>query len=197
MEPHFDEAKDRSHGLPTEEEALADRRLVGTLLETLARADRQTRDECMEILARVLPQLEAEDAPLLTPQHRAILARCMANRNPPMKDFARYLKLYTAFTVAALQALPKIGDTSSLPIVERLAARNNPDASTRLAAQACLPRLQERLQNRAAGGSLLRPAGASSTSEAANSLLRASAPGPSQTDPKHLLRPGNRDPSDA
>jgi hypothetical protein len=172
---------------------LEDKRLVGPLLETLALSDGEIRFLCMEVLASILPQLQASDAHLLTSQHRAILARQMFDVNLPMKQYAQYLKLHTAFTVAALQALSRIGDKSMLPVVERLADPTNPDAATRLAAQDCLPLLRERIQNSDDSHSLLRAAGASSTSDAADILLRPATASPSQTDPQHLLRASDRE----
>jgi hypothetical protein len=165
-------------------------RSVGLLIEQLDAVDNHARVVAHEALADLLPRLRAEDAPLLTREHRARLYRALRFSSrfqwPIHKD--------VPLVVAILKALEQVGDARALPEVERLAVRSR-EPRIRTAAQSCLPALRERIAQEREQARLLRPADSPSLLRPARApvenLVRP-AQGPGNVEPEKLLRPGGK-----
>jgi hypothetical protein len=145
---------------------------------------KRVRAQARTALTRLLPRLEAGDAPLLKETQRAVLRGVLTstgNANS-VKDAD------VDFTLAILKAFENVGDWKSAPYVKRLTGSVTPKR-IRDAASECLPYLQALAAKQKPGETLLR---ASSANEAANvspeTLLRPAAP-QQETDPDTLLRP--------
>ena len=160
-----------------------DLRAVPRLIEMLEYKDTDIKVDAAMLLEKLLPKLKATDAPLLTPEHHAILNRILAGKIGLKQDKTELLR------VATLQALQQIGDASSLPFVIELANGVSPDPRIPVAqaARECLPFLQDRIEHlrqtqtllRASDGNgtptdmLLRPAMSATSNTPAEELLRA------------------------
>ena len=105
-----------------------------------------------DALVRLLPTVEESDSELLTGEHRESFNRLLSARLPV--DYLSGALVAPEYLVSILQALSRIGDSSSLPAVERLA--NSPGSSkVKDAARACLRLLRRRSAE--LGDALLRP----------------------------------------
>ena len=96
--------------------------------------------------------------------------------------------------MAILQAFAQVGDSSALPIVEKLAREEAKTVDQRRiqeAAQECLPALRLRAQKERDPHTLLRATG--SAGNDTETLLRA-ATTVQETPPEQLLRPGSSSP---
>ena len=140
--------------------------------------------EMGEILARLLPQIEAEDAVLFSPTQRAILRRLL-------------WKTDTMLVLGALQALRKIGNSADLPFVQRLAQGAWNAAEKPMLIPVAIEtaahietRLSQQNQTQTLLRSSIRPEGVQAE------LLRPAAPQTSRTDAGQLLRAENGDPQD-
>lgn len=166
-----------------------DLRAVPRLIEMLEYTDNDLKIDTVMLLEKLLPKLKASDAPLLTPEHHAILNRLLAGK--------LRLKPHDAALLASrvLSALEQVGDVSSLPFVEQVAegkgVANDFMAAERdriqQAARECLPALRLRVEHlrqtqtllRASDGNLtppdmlLRPALSATSNTPAEELLRA------------------------
>ena len=127
-----------------------DRRIVGPLTEALDYGDAVTRDAARRCLLRLLPQLTPADAFKLEPRHRRRLNRVLGSEDEPL-------------ILAVLQALPRIGDSSSVASVQQL-KRHAQSNRLKLAAAECLPLLTLRIEERRISGTLLRPSSEADTS---------------------------------
>lgn len=130
------------------------------------------------LLTRLLPRLQASDTTLLTEAQRAGLAHTLT-RNSKNPDYL----------VAVLKALEQVGDSSALPVVERLATGKLKTADPKrvqAAARACLPYLQTRCQQQQASDTLLR---ASGVFETPPDVLLRPAHGVLTAEGAELLRP--------
>ena len=167
---------------------LDDARCIGALVEIWNPQgqgyNRNTRQQAETALIRLLPRLNASDAPLLKESQRAILRNILAMDG--YKQFGRYYD--EAFLIAILKTFAQIGDWKSVTQVRKLAAKAKRD-KVREAAKDCLPFLEELATKQRAAETLLRASGAT---EAANiapeTLLRPAAPA-ADTQPETLLRP--------
>jgi len=139
-----------------------DRRIVGPLTEALDYGDAVTRDAARRCLLRLLPQLTPADAFKLETRHRRRLNRVLGSEDEPL-------------ILAVLQALPRIGDSSSIAAVQHL-KRHTRVRKIRRVATECLPLLMLRIEELQISGTLLRP-----SSEA-------------DASPEMLLRPVTSDP---
>jgi len=139
-----------------------DRRIVGPLTEALDYGDAVTRDAARRCLLRLLPQLTPADAFKLEARHRRRLNRVLSSEDDPLIQ-------------AVLEALPRIGDSSSLAAVQHLKRYTRVRKIRRLATE-CLPLLMLRIEELRISGTLLRP-----SSEA-------------DASPEMLLRPVSYDP---
>ena len=144
---------------------------VGTLLDLLStpKAPKQITP-LYTALTELLPQMKASDAETLTAGQRRILHLSLQNNAGMMIAPA----VHQNYRLAVLEAMERIGDAASIPIVERLAngrGRTVTQEALKAAAIACLPRLRANF-----GGG-----------EADKTLLRASSLEPSA--PEMLLRP--------
>ncbi len=139
-----------------------DRRIVGPLTEALDYGDAVTRDAARQCLLRLLPQFAAADAYKLEARHRRRLNRVLSSEDEPL-------------ILAVLQALPRIGDSSSIAPVQHV-KRHTQSKKVRKAATDCLPLLTLRIEELRISGTLLR-----ASSEA-------------DTAPEMLLRPLDFDP---
>ena len=145
---------------------------VSPLLSLLESGQKKERwQSAAAALTALLPQMKASDAPLLTPAARQTLHRFVGG-NPASLRIAP--SCGDTLRIAMLKALEQVGDSSAIPVVERLAnakARTADQIRIRQAAIDCLPLL------RANCGEI----------ETARILLRASRP--ETTEPATLLRP--------
>lgn len=146
-----------------------DRRIVGPLTEALDYGDAVTRDAARRCLLRLLPQFASADACKLEARHRRRLNRVLSSEDEPL-------------ILAVLQALPRIGDSSSLAPVQHL-QRQTRSKKIRRAATECLPLLTLRIEELRVSGTLLRP----SSEAAPETLLRAVSFDPDY-DSRDLLR---------
>ena len=168
---------------------MEDIRCVGALVDVWSAQGsvnytKQVREQAQVALTRLLPRLQAGDAPLLKESQRAVLRNVLTttgNANSP-KDAD------VDFTLAILKAFETVGDWKSAPQVKRLAEPANPKR-IRAAAMECLPTLEALAEKQKPGETLLR---ASSAMEAASvspeALLRPATP-TQDTAPDTLLRP--------
>lgn len=152
-----------------------DVRTVGLYVDLLDVQDRGLRTVARDTLARLLPQIQAGNANLLSDSQRQTLAQALLKgRNEPLSK-------------AILQAFTQIGDTRVLPQVQRVADGKGDGSwsvDVRVAARDCLFALQLRQEQEQAAQTLLR---ASASAETPQELLRASQSVP-DTAPQELLR---------
>jgi hypothetical protein len=134
-------------------------------------------------LCILLPQLTVADAVRLNTRHRTLL-------NDALNEHER-LEL----VLAILEALPRIGDESSLPIIERLARVHSASAGQEVSnsATTCLTLLRKRLDAESDQYQLLRPSDHIQFQR--QSLVRPASRSESASDDQ-LLRPGNIDDSE-
>ena len=93
-------------------------------------------------LTHLLPLMKASDAPLLNAGQRAALNRLLTGAGFALRHGPSRLE----FVLAALKALEQIGDSSSIPTVQRLAEMRTLSPGRRRIRQAaldCLPALQQ------------------------------------------------------
>lgn len=157
-----------------------DKRAVGPLAEALTFEDKNVQAVARDALTRLLPRLNASDAPLLNEEQRNELNKALKTR-----------QRHDDFLIAILKAYEQIGDSKALPFVESLAkgeGRAEKSLPVREAAIACLPALRERAERERAAQTLLRPA--TSPDNPSEFLLRP-AQGASEVDPDTLLRPSS------
>jgi hypothetical protein len=153
---------------------------VGALAETLEWPDPRVQEMAASALKRLLPQLRASDAHLLTRAQRACLYRCLTmsrvGRDGPL-------------ILAILQALQQVGDAAAIPHVRRLAESKvlSPmQRKVRAAAEDCLPYLEVQASQQRASQTLLRASGQEKLP--AGDLLRP-AESANVTTPQELMRP--------
>ena len=158
---------------------------VGPLIDVLATSDVLRDQEINDVLIRLLPRLQASDANLLLPRHRKYLNQFLG------RD-ASWLYPNTAsraeLKIAILRTLEQVGDKTSLPAVEKL-AKSAANLQVRLAAQDCLPFLQQRVDHSNTQQTLLRASGADAAPEV---LLRPASSG-EEAAPEQLLRASTLD----
>jgi hypothetical protein len=172
---------------------------VGALVDLFKYDTLDAHETAKRGLTELLPKLRADQAALLTPEHRALLnTRLMV---PPEelghKDirelFSNTTDREVEFRVAILKAYEQVGDEKALAVVTRLA---NVDLGpgvysarglqrVKAAAAECLPYLKFRVAKLTAQNSLLR--GAAQEEASAGTLLRA-ASSVSPSDPAVLVR---------
>ena len=171
-----------------------DVRCVGALIDVWTPSGRvcypgRIREQARAALTRLLPRLQAEDAPQLKEAQRTLLRGVLASAGQTysLQDFN------PKFVVAILHCFAQIGDWKSLPQVQKLVTAENP-SPVRVAARECLPILEALAEKQKPGETLLR---ASSATEAASvspeTLLRPAAPQKEVT-PDTLLRPSGETP---
>ncbi|MCC6729089.1 MAG: hypothetical protein IT208_07100 [Chthonomonadales bacterium] len=158
-----------------------DRRAVPELLGLLAIEQRAVRGPVVAALVRLLPELRATDAPLLTGSHHQRIAAILRARTSHRRWCGTDLKL------AALRALEQVGDDRAAALVTELADGKvaGADPAVRAQAAASLPAVRTAWERRRLGRTLLRAAAAP---PGAASLLRPA--GPAGTPSGNLLRPG-------
>lgn len=184
---------------------------VGPLLEATQMLMPDVKAKAIAALTRLLPQMQAEDAALLTTYQRNALRRLLSigpvehpsynaltMEGIPVAQIEAMRTTYqgrteaqTRFVLGALHVLKHIGAGQEVALVERLAtgngvARNNDTIQE--AAQECLPIVQARAVQERGSQSYLRAA--SEPSAPSDVLLRPSA-GTAETDNRHLLRASN------
>jgi hypothetical protein len=166
-----------------------DVRSVGALVDALSLDDPHTHETAVQALTRLLPQLKASDAALLTPEQRDKLCRVLyiPIENVLFKDVTGIFKPAknpaVDFRVAILQAFAQVGDSRALPIVTHLAegeAKTAAERRIQAAALWCLPNLRARVEAELAPNTLLRASDGSGSD--AQDLLR-SVPNPHETKP--------------
>lgn len=156
---------------------LNDVRTVGALAEALEFGDKTTRDMAGYTLCRLLPQLQASDASLLTAKQRSILNFVLEGKE-------------IALMLAVLKAYEQVGDRRALPFVQKLSVGQGMtyrNQSVQDAACTCLPFLEARIEQEQARQSLLR---ASDGNAASPDVLLRPAEAGVETDPQQLLRAG-------
>lgn len=152
---------------------------IPRLIDVLGWPDPALRSVAIVSLVRNLKQLRASDSRLLGRSHRAAL-----NTFLDMREARKHRE----FLVAILKTLEQVGDDSSVPCVEKLAASRPRTASEIIVRQAaidCLPFLQLRAQSNRESSVLLR-ASASAREDPA-SLVRPAAAA-TEDDARHYLR---------
>ena len=128
-------------------------------------------------LTMMLQSISSDNAPALTLEQHAHLLTLLGQEHVEF-----------GYTLAALQALPHIGQESALPRLTALAHDGDLPLRVRDAIEVCRVQLEARLALSRQAGSLLR---ASSLSDIAgkSSLLRAASAHSETTDTEQLLRP--------
>lgn len=165
--------------------AIADVQAIGPLLDLLPGAFASRRQSMLSLLTLLLPQLQTVDAGLLRPTHRNQLRDALV-----LGDFGRERE----YQVAILKAMEQIGNREDLVVVERLAEGESDtwqERQVRDAAQACLPRLREQVEQQKHRDNLLRPASAVRQEELLHPVFEAGDPAPTQ-----LLRPDQSTPKE-
>ncbi len=167
-----------------------DLRAAPRLIEILEYNDNSLKADAATLLEKLLPKLQASDAPMFTPEHHAILNRVLAGKVALAgKDKALALTLTAKLLTAILVALRQVGTESSLPVVTELAegkGRAKQFPQLKEAAQECLPFLQSRVENQRQTQTLLRASDGNRTP--ADMLLRPALDSPSTTPADELLR---------
>ncbi|MCW3055027.1 MAG: hypothetical protein JWN14_4197 [Chthonomonadales bacterium] len=174
---------------------------VGLLVDALTMRYENINQTVMDALIELLPRLQANDADLLNAEQRARLSSILSKSNIAKRSVtdhrastqAIYSRLIS-FRVAILQAFEHVGDSSALPIVEKLTRQEAKTVEQRRiqeAAQECLQALRLRVQQERDPKTLLRAAGSANTET--ETLLRA-ATNTQETPPEQLLRPGSPSP---
>lgn len=167
-----------------------DLRAAPRLIEMLEYNDNGLKIDAATLLEKLLPKLQASDAPMLTPEHHAILNRLLAGKVALAgKDKALALTSTAQLLTAILTALQQVGTESSLPVVTELAegkgrAKQFPEVQK--AARECLPFLQSRAENQRQTQTLLRASDGNHTP--ADVLLRPAMATPSTIPADELLR---------
>ena len=159
-----------------------DVRAVPRLIEMLEYTNKGLKTDAANILLKLLPKLQNSDAALLTQEHHAILNRALTGKVALDKAWRQQMQ------VAILNALQQVGNESSLPIVEELAAgkgKAKDNAVVQQAAGECLPFLQTRVAGQRQMQTLLRASDGNVTS--ADVLLRSAA-SRAEAHPEELLR---------
>jgi hypothetical protein len=154
-----------------------DIRAIGPLAEALEFQERDIRPIARRALIRLLPRLQASDAPLLSPAHRAILNRALGYGS-------------AALILAILKAWEQVGDADAIPEVQNLAEGHGEGGQISevvRAAKECLAVLRESVDRQQTSSQLLRPADANLTPT--DILLRPATPHASTESPEQLLRP--------
>ncbi len=156
-----------------------DIRGAGHLAEALEWPDPRLRKVAAVALIRLLPEMQASDASLLSADQRL----CLYGKLNP-----RSIRSQPQLVLAILKALEQVGDEAALPYVKKLAEMDvgrGTELQVRVAALACLPFLEQRIQKQWATETLLRPSAAGGASS--EILLRPAHQG-GATDPSQLLR---------
>ena len=154
-------------------------RAIGSLAKSLDLTEpssRELRRVVTDALIRLLPRLTTNDSSMLSAEQRACLTRALEGTDEEL-------------AIAILHAFDQVGDSSSIPTVEWLAAGDglaSGDARVHEAAQACLAFLRYRAARVAASQTLLRPA--DEPGRFTDTLLRPAAE-PRTDAPEQLLRP--------
>ena len=154
------------------------------LFAALKVVSRKQRPAIRDALTRLLPQLRANDAYLLTSNMRNRIRTWLGEQvntdwNILCSDDLR---------IAALKALEQVGDTDDIPVVTRLAnmhAQTSEQTRVKQAAIECLPMLKAHCGETAAARTLLRAANAEDARP--ETLLRAATSLP-ETASAELLR---------
>ena len=158
---------------------------VGTMFEMLRYTEEaEIKTTIYRVLTRLLPQMKASDANLLTPYAR--------------RKIRRWLEVYgvdigmnfylISLRVAVLKALEQVGDSRDIPVVERLVNMNtytSEEEEIQQAAAHCLPILRANCAEVEAARTLLR---ASQAEDARPNTLLRPASGAGQTERHNLLR---------
>jgi hypothetical protein len=153
-----------------------DVRAIGALAEALEFQERDIRPISRRALIRLLPRLQASDAPLLSPAQRAILNRALGYGS-------------AALILAILKAWEQVGDAAAISEVQYLAEGHGEGGQIPevvKAAKACLVALRESVYRRQTSSQLLRPADANLTPT--DILLRPATPHASTELADQLLR---------
>ncbi len=153
---------------------------IGRLAEAATWPDTKLRAAAVSALTRLLPQLKATDARLLTSAQRACLYSFL---NPSGA------RTHPELVAALLSALEQVGDLAAVPHVRGLAAMSARSArleTIRDAAEQCLPALLQKAQTNTDHQTLLRPAEAPGPPD--ETLLRPAMPTPS-SEAGLLVRP--------
>ena len=159
---------------------------VGTLIELLSVPQKPRKINPLHLaLIKLLPQIKASDAALLTAKQRKMLYSILKD------GLGGYISpaLLLDFRLAILKALEQIGDADAIPIVEQLASgrtRTPSQKALQTAANECLPLLRAHLGNVEANKTLLRASSLAQTDDAL--LLRPTEFAPAAA-PNTLLRP--------
>lgn len=154
---------------------LNDKRIVPILLDLQELVTNRPDDlDFLPALNRLLPTLEEQDSFILSPRHRAGLNRVLLGSVGGAADVDH--------RIAVLKALLRVGDTSFIPAVRRLAYARA-DSHFRETACCCLEHLERR--GAVPGQILLRPLPASTEPDA---LLRSVGGNPDSGE-EGLLRP--------
>jgi hypothetical protein len=154
---------------------------ISPLAEALEWPEPAIREMAAKSLIRLLPQLNASDAGLLTVTARGCLYRCLRMGNARKEE---------PLLCAILKALEQVGDEAALPYVKRLAeghAVTRAQKRVQQKALECLPFLESGASQRRGSDILLRPS--SSDSAQPDILLRPATASP-VTESTQLLRAG-------
>jgi hypothetical protein len=161
---------------------LQNKRVVGHLVDFTTWPDAPVREAARQALISMLPKLQTADASLLSAQQQGIL-RGMLHR--------RHVETEPALQIAILKAYEQVGDERALHAVNALATMRPSTKNrqrVRVAAQECLPFLQQRHHRQVSSQTLLRPT-EQNTSEPPQEILLRPAREQSAQLPQELLRP--------
>lgn len=163
-----------------------DLRAIGPLVDALGPQPENDPPMLRITLTRLLKQIRASDAALLTPRQRSILYRELITKSREPVQFD--------FVIAILKALEQIGTTSAIPYVAQLAQRTYPfpaPPDVLAAAWHCLEFLRANTGPMTTRQTLLR---ASNPNDARPETLLRSAQEQPQSQSETLLRPDSPPP---
>ncbi|MCW3098406.1 MAG: hypothetical protein JWL77_4024 [Chthonomonadaceae bacterium] len=175
--------------------SLDDVHTVSILVDALKVNYWDIQQTVMDSLIEQLPRLRPDDSELLDAKQRALLCSKLSklpkiSANETRSSAQSAYNRAISFRVAILQAFAQIGDSTAIPVVERLAqsdAKTPEEKRLQEAALECLPLLKLRAELERSNQTLLRPA--SATNATGDTLLRAITV-TQETPSDQLLRPG-------
>jgi hypothetical protein len=166
-----------SHDLPY----VSDVRAVGPLLETVFKFGERPPIEFTQALTRLLPQLKASDARLLSPEQKSILYSSAMHASV---SIAGTDAEKTAYRLSALQAITQIGEEKAVKHLEKIVADGWESDKILKAAHFALDAVKQRAEQTKESTTLLR---ASEDTAADGTLLKPAMPQDAEQD--NLLRP--------
>lgn len=147
---------------------------VGELISALEIPEKDVQDSVRPALLRLLPRLRASDSHLIDVEMRATLRRFLTGKLTWLRKGTTNIATDTSLAIGILEALRQVGDNSFIELVTQIANSKGRwiDPRVAIAAQECLPYLEQISRQARASSELLRGSEANILS-GADTLVRA------------------------